>query len=186
MTDTRTISGLIASPQSVLEDYWNSRVAELKSQVDEEMEKNEGKCDITLRNLYELTELAVSHEQYCKPVEDYEPVTRVAKIRIQMPRKSIEDCFHIKTVSLYGVGLYAPVEGLLVPEHIRRRTNYDMVMAGKKNAVFDLSFIPQELQQEYEFRLAVPALNGLFVPKRCEMTGYMRSHKQIQYFDIMI
>lgn len=186
MEMTITKADLVCAPGEVVDQYWEQRVSALKAEVDAQLESGE-KVDPTLGSLSELLDASLAYDQYKKPSEDFEETTRIVKLRIRMPRQSIENCFGLKTISMYGVGLFAPVEGLLVSEWIRRKTNYDDCVQGKKGANFDLSRVPEEYQRNYEFRLAVPAMGGLFVPKKCDMTqGWISRTSQIQYFDIML
>lgn len=181
-----TKADLTCAPENVVDAYWEQRVNALKAEVDAQLESGE-KIDPTLESLSQLIEKSVELGQYKRPALDFEETTRIVKIRIRMPRQLIERNFGLETISMYGVGLFAPVEGLLVSDWMRKKMNYDECIQGKKGAYFDLSRVPEDLQKKYEFRLAVPALGGLFVPKRCDMTqGWMTRISQLQYFDIMI
>ena len=174
---------LVNMPDHIVDKFWRDKSESLHREVESKTES--GTLDPTLRALSELIDLSIELGQYIRPEDQFKKSTCVMKVRLNLPKNMIEKCFDIKTVSFYGVGLFAPVEGLLCDSTFRRDSNYDESRSGRKHApYFDLSSVPQELQDEYEFRIAVPAMGGLFVPKKCDMTSYISTTRQLEFFDL--
>lgn len=171
---------LMTMPQDQVEEYWMNKVESLRREIE-----SQSVSDPLSVSFLELMEEAISHDQYVK-TSDYSRVTRMVRIRMRMPRKLIEQLFNVKTTSVYYTGLYIPMEGLLVSEGLRYRSHYDHV--NQKGVWFDLaSHMPDWFKDEYEERLSIPAMGGLFVPKKSAMTqsGYLTRANQLQFFDIM-
>lgn len=105
-------------------------------------------------------------------------------MRINSPRSVVEKVFGLKTVSVYGVGLYVVVDGILLSGSFRSSSNYDRL--GKKGILFDLSSIPENIKEEYEFGLSIPAFDGIFVPRKSVLTSWISRSSQLQFFDISI
>jgi len=139
------------------------------------------------KSYVELIEKAVSLEQYKRCTTVYEPATRVLRIKIDLPRPLIEKYFNLKTISLYGIGLYAPIEGLLLSAGFRSSSKYDESCRPVKEApLFDISNIPEDIRKDYAFNLAIPASDGLFVPKKCTMTkDWLYTTRQLEYLDLL-
>lgn len=174
---------LINQGRDKIEEYWKERLDQMKVQV-MEMEDSEGYSDPTLSSLVELMELAISLKQYDSPRGTYEPVSRLVRIRINVPRSVVEKVFGLQTVGVYGIGLYAVVDGLLLSSTFRNKSNFDRL--GKKGISYDLSEIPDSIKKEYEFGLSVPAFDGIFVPKKSVLTSWISRSSQLQYFDISV
>lgn len=133
------------------------------------------------RSLYDLVKVAVENEQYKMPFREFTEVKRVVKFRVRLSREEIHKIFKVKTYSIYGVGLFTLMDGIMLTSQMRDYTGYDTT---GKHAYFDLSRVPSNLIEDYDFRLSIPALGGLFVPKKSPLTRWMDSTKQLQYFDI--
>lgn len=165
-------------------NYWEDTTLDYETKVKLSEETGE-MIDPTLKNLAQLMRLAMDCKQYERPlINEFEEVTKVLKIRINMPRKMIEQCFGIKTISLYGVGLFAPVEGILLSQGFRSRSGYDTCTT--KYGHYDLSEVPEDARSKYEFRLSIPALGGLFVPRKSAMTNWISRISQLQFFDLTV
>lgn len=166
-----------------LEEYASS----LRSRLEKEEIENDGKVDPILRSMIELMDLAVECDQ-CKRVYDntYEDVTKVLKVRINLSRKEIEQILNIKPVSVYGIGLFVPVEGIMLNSSFRKSSGYDDCCSNKKGAFYDTSSIPDEVLKSHEFRLSIPAIGGLFVPKKCSLMNWISSHRALQFFDLTL
>lgn len=134
------------------------------------------------RSVYDLMKVAIENEQY-QIAEEFLEVKRVVKFRISMPRCAMKQTLGIDTWSIYGLGLFTVVEGIFISSSSRQKSGYDTV--GSKR-FFDLSFVPEDIREKYEFSLATPALGGLFVPKKSNLTRWMSRVNQIQYFDLSI
>ena len=181
--EVRELYELLTKSPSDVGEYWMDRSNAMKAKI-AEVEEGKGEADLILRQLSELLDLACEYEQYNRPSVDFEKVTRVAMIRLRMPRPMIEKVFKVKTVSLYGAGLFAPVEGILMTSKFKQESGYED--CHRKHGKFDLSSVPEEIMKEYDFRLASPSgYGGLFIPKKTAMTHEMTSWKQIKFFDIM-
>lgn len=174
---------LIGMPDYKVDEYWEDRVDQYKSLI-KKAEESSQVIDPVLKNLSELIDLAVSLDQYKTASGEFNEVTRVLKLRINMPRKMIEKCFNLKTIGLYGVGLFAPVEGLLLSEGFRKKSGYDTCT--KKRGFYDLSSVPEDIRNSYEFRLSIPANGGLFVPKKSDLTSWISRAGQLQFFDLTV
>lgn len=166
-----------------IEEFWKDRLDQMRVQV-KVMEESEGYVDPTLSSLVELMELAISLEQYDRSHSSFDPVSRIVRIRINTPKSVVEKIFGVKTVSVYGIGLYAVMEGLLLPGSFRSKSNFDRL--GRKGVVYDLSDIPDEIKEEYEFGLSISAFDGVFVPKKSVLTSWISRSSQLQFFDLSI
>lgn len=182
---TESPLSLINKGSEVLEEFWNNRLSEMRKQVSE-FEISEGYVDPTLKSLVDLMELAISVRQYEGFVGNmFTPVTKVIRVNIKSTtRYVVERETGVKMISVYGVGLYTTMEGLMLSESFRDQSNFDKF--GKKGVVYNLSDIPDGYLDDYEFRLSIPALNGLFVPKKSLLTQCIDRAWQIQFFDISI
>lgn len=177
----KSVESLVNCDQIDVEEFWKNRLSEMKVQV-KEMEDSDGYSDPTMTSLVELMELAVSLKQYSRPTRQFNPVSKILKIRINTPRSVIEKIFGLKTVGVYGVGLYAVVDGLLLSRSFRTSSNFDSI--GKKGVKYDLSSIPEDIKESYEFGLSIPAFDGIFVPKKSVLTSWITRSSQLQFFDI--
>lgn len=166
-----------------IEEYWKTHVDQMRIKISE-MEDSDGYVDPTLTSLLELMETALEIEQYKRPVSYYEPVSRLVRIRVNAPRSVVEKVFGLKTISVYGIGLFAVVDGLLLSSSFRNKSNYDRI--GKKGVTYDLSDIPEDLKEEYEFGYSISAFEGIFVPKKQVLTSWISRSSQLQFFDISI
>ena len=166
-----------------LKNYWETRIEETRKTI-ESMTDEEKKFDPTFTSLYELLRRSVEFEQYKKVDDsvDFVEVTKMCRIRISSPRKTLEHALGIETLSLYGVGLYTPVEGIMLSSAARAKSNYDD--ASKKHVFLDFSFIPDEVYQTLDTRLISGALGGLFIPKKSGLTSWMSRYWQMEFFDI--
>lgn len=155
----------------------------LHSSVDYFVDKGE-EPDLMLKSLSELVDLAVSCDQFkmSTDLSPYEEVVRVCLIRIRLSRPEIEKIFKVKTVNIYGLGLFAPLPGILLSNEIRKQSKYDESLVRRK-VMYDLSMIPEDIRNNYEFRLSVPAMSELFVPKKTRLTEWLNSTKCIKYLD---
>lgn len=187
---------LKVAPEDVVKRYWEEHVVQAKNDlsafedtVDPNTKDYEIRSTLSFKRSYtELMEEAVHLEQYKKCSDTYEKVTRLIRIRIDLARPLIEQYFKLRTISLYGIGLYTPLEGLILSESFRVSSKYDESLIPLKGSpAFDISAIPKDIQDEYEFRLAIPAMQGLFVPKKSRMTqDWIGTAKQLEYLDIML
>ena len=135
------------------------------------------------KNLYQIMKIAIENEQYIKPYNDFTKVSRVCKVKVPLSREEIKKLFQIDTYSIRSVGLYTLLEGMMFTQSFRVSCGYDQTGIHRN---CNLSSIPPEIRSEYAFNLLIPAMGGLFVPKKTNFTEWMESRKQIEYFDIMI
>lgn len=164
------------------EDYWKDWLVGATDAIT--LEGGIDAVDTIQRSVFELMSEAVNIGQYKTCPHGYDRVERLVKIRIKLPRKAIEEMFGVETYSVYGVGLYVKMEGVLLNEYDRRQMNYDTF--NKKGVYIDTSFLPEEVTQNCDFRLVVPALRGLFVPTKSQLTNWLRGTFDLQYFDMTV
>lgn len=159
----------------------------LRERLEKESSENNGQVDPILKSMSELMDLAVECDQ-CQRVHDdtYEDVTKVLRVRISLSKKEIERLFNIKPVSVYGIGLFLPVDGLMLTSNFRKSSGYDDCCSGKKGASYSILSVPDEVVRSHEFRLSVPAMGGLFVPKKCHLMNWISSHRALQFFDLTL
>ena len=158
-----------------VKDFWNQWLVKTKNSLTDD--------DYLGKSVYEVMKIAIENDQYLPSYNEYEDVKRVVKFRIRMPREAMKKTLGIDTWSIYGSGLFTVMEGILLSKSTRNRSGYDTKGV---HAYFDTSFIPEDIRKTHVFSLAVPALDGLFVPKYCSLTRWMSSRNQIQYFDLTI
>lgn len=181
--------GKITTYEKEVGSHWISQISSLHEELSREMEsqgKESKSVDPILSSLVSLMDLAIECSQFQRSFSQFEDVTRVLKVRVKMSRKEIERYLDAKPVSVYGVGLYFPVEGLLLDSKFREDSRYDESLLGRKGVKFDISSIPESIRRTHEFRLAVPAMNGLFVPRKSKLMNEVRSSKSLQFFDISL
>lgn len=172
--------------QTTEQDKLNQYADLLKSKVEEEEAENDGKVDPILRSISELVSLASEIGQ-CKKEYDFIDRPKVVRVRIRLSRAEIEKIFDVKTVSVYGSGLYVPLDGILLDSSFRRQSKYDESLSGAKHSpYFDTSSLPEEVLKSHDFRLTIPAMGGLFVPKKSRITEWINSTRAIQFFDYTI
>lgn len=140
------------------------------------------KCDPTLKSISELISLAVECDQ-TDCTEDFVDKPKVLKVRIGLSRKEIEKVFGIKTVGVYGIGIFIPVEGIWLDEGFRSRSNYDKCILRTGRHFFDTSSLPEEIVKTHMPHLTVSAMRGVFMPKRSRLTEWVSSYRSLQYFD---
>lgn len=163
-----------------LEDY----AQRLRNEIEERDKQKEKVSDPILRSLSELMDLALECGQHeVKLDDDYEDKFKVCLTRIKMSKVEIEKCFGVKPVSVYGMGLFLPIEGIMLSSSTRRSSRYDDSLVSRK-VRFDLSGIPEEVIKTHEFRLTIPAGQCLFVPKKAPITGWLSSTKCIKFLDL--
>lgn len=161
----------------------------LLEKVEDEKLINDGKVDHDLKSLSDLMKLAVESNQTDVPLLDSNPtyidVTRVVRLRLKLSREEIRTMFGIEPVSIYGEGLYFPVEGILLPPSFRSESGYDDYVEGKRKAHYEyLKCVPKEVADTHEFRLTVPAIRRhVFVPKKSRLMDWVVSTRAIQFFD---
>lgn len=164
--------------QARLEDYSKSlhNLSDLSGDTEE-------KCtDPILRSLIELTDLAVECEQHKSYDDDFQDRVKVCLVRMRLKKKEIESMFGIKPVSVYGLGLFVPIEGLVMSQGFRSKSNYDKSLESRVR--YDLSSVPEDVRKSHEFRLTVPAMDGLFIPKKTSFTSWIASVWCIKYLDM--
>lgn len=178
----------------LLQEYWTDRLSDLKNRVeirDDEINsyvKIKGKKpphnsdDLLLDDMYELVSAIVECRQWENCINGYDKVKRVCRIMTRSPRSELEKNFNIKTISLYGVGLYVIVEGVLLSYTMRNLINYDNSFKRKQFIKLDKA---EGLEKEYDFRLISSAFGtGLFIPKKSALTSSLSRAYQLQYLDI--
>lgn len=172
--------GLFASNEEK-ELYWNWWLETQKVKLEDSK-------DSVTRNLIELVELAVACNQYRFEENEFEDVPRVVRLNIKLPRANIEKYFGVKTYSLYGVGLFTVVEGLMLSPTTRESLGYDTWKEStciNNSPCLDFACIPSQLRRNHRFDLVTPAMTGLFVPKESPMMDWVRANWAIQYFDLL-
>lgn len=165
----------------VLGSYWNDRLLEMKLKV-LEAEKSDGFVDPTMKSIVDLTEKAIQIHQYERPHGYFEKASRLVRVRINTPRSVLDKYFGLETIGVYGIGLYVVLEGIVFSESFRDDSNYDRT--SKRGVVYDLSKVPDDIKEEYNFGLSIPAFEGLFVPKKCPLTEMISRSSQLQFFDM--
>lgn len=138
--------------------------------------------DTLSESLKELIDAANGINQMSIPDNEFEDTTKIVKVRFKLSRKSVEKMFNIKTYSVYKVGLFIPLEGLILSPLTRRAMNYDGY--AKLHAKFNLDCIPEDVLNSHEFRLTIPAGCNLFVPKKSEVTQWISSIHNIQFLEL--
>lgn len=161
--------------------YWSVWLSE----AEETLSKSTDEKNWLQQSLYEVTKVAIDNEQYAVPVYEYEEVKRLVEVHIGMPRDGIKKYFNVDTYSIYGTGTYVLIEGIVLTRETRNQIRYDEILTGRKWASYDLSSIPEDILEKYAFNLAVPALGGLFVPKKSKLTEWLHSIRSLKYYDIM-
>lgn len=159
----------------------------LHSQIGDDSEDSQEErkvSDPVLKSLSDLMDLAIECNQHeMKFDDDYEDKPKVCLIRIRMSKKEIERNFGIKPVSVYGMGLFLPIEGITLGPSTRNLSKYDESLVSRR-VMFNLSSIPEDIIKTHEFRLAIPAGRGLFIPKKSPITGWINSTKCIKFLDL--
>lgn len=176
----------MSDPRWKQDEYWKNWLERMKGFADEaeEIKGAEAAERMTFldKNLYQIMKLAIEHEQYVRPYDDFTKVTRVCKVRIPLSREEIKKVFNIETYSIRAAGLYVLLDGMMFTSSFRRSSGYDQQGIHRR---CDLPTVPKEVRQEYAFNLLVPAMGGLFVPKKCNFVDWLTNRHQIEYFDIM-
>lgn len=173
------------SPEWMLEKYFNNWLAVTEANI-KKAEEDFGKADSIMTSLYEVMKDAIDLKQYVSPINEFEDVERIIKVRVRLPRTEIEKLLGFKTYSIYGVGLYVKMEGLVLSPRTRNDINYDNSLTRRKNQYLNCDVIPEDVLKDHDFSLAVPATgNGLFVPKKSRLTEWLRGTSDLQYFDLM-
>lgn len=142
--------------------------------------------DYNLRSLSELMDLSVKCNQTEVPFEDdYQDVTRVVRLRVRLSLSEIQSMFGVTPVSIYGEGLYFPIEGILLPPSFSKESGYDRILEGKQKVTYCYEpLLPKEVVDTHEFRLTVPAIRRhIFIPKKCSLINWVNSTRAIQFFD---
>lgn len=138
-----------------------------------------------IRSVLRLTELELDCNQYVRLTDDcFESIRRICLVRIRMSPDDIAKNFGVEVVHINYVGVLIPIEGIFLSSATRDKLHYDSCIQGKKGVKYDTSFLPDEIVDSYEFRLAIPAFSGLFVPKKCSLTDSMSSVKCLEYVDV--
>lgn len=172
-----------ATPISKREAYWKKWLEDHK--LPEELEDDpEFKEDTMARQLYNIIEKAYELKQFSYPEDEFEDTTRLLRVRIDFSQKELKACFGIDTYNLYGEGLYLPIEGIMLTSGTRSAINYDNSVT--KGARLKLDGLPVDVISTHKWGCAVPALNGLFVPKKTRIMEYIYSARALQYLDLQI
>lgn len=173
-----------------IQKYWEDNVSYLEDKLNEAYgDDGSGKPDLELRQLVDLMRAAIlEYDQYKKvPLsESYIKCTRLVQVRMPLSRESIHLLFRVKTYSMNGIGLYIPLEGILISSSLRKQSNWDDSQTSKKVEYNMKKLMPDWFGQEYVQRLAMSADNGLFIPKRCKMIddGWIDNRRQLSFFDL--
>lgn len=147
----------------------------------------EGNPDIMLLAMTSLMDALLECEQYRVLTEDcFEDISKICLVRIRMSAQEVARKFQAKVVNVYGTGMFIPIEGIFLSSETRQKTYYDASCRGRKDVSFDVSFLPEDVIRTHEFRLSIPALDGLFIPKKCEMVEWINSTKCLKYLDIRV
>lgn len=174
-------------PKWKQDEYWKNWLIRSKEFADaaEEISGPEATEMMTYldKNLYQIMKIAIDNEQYVKPYDDFMKVSRVCKVMIPLSREEIRKSFNIETYSIRSIGLYTLLEGMMFTKSFRDNCGYDQVGIHRN---CNLNTVPDDIRKEYAFNLLIPAMGGLFVPKRTSFTDWMETRKQLEYFDIMI
>lgn len=145
--------------------------------------RKEDEKDIVVRDLSSLIEKCVECEQWRRADNEYfDPTVRVLRVRTNMSRKVIEKVFEVVTIPVKNVGLFIPIEGLISSYKFRIESGYDDSF--KRRGNYNLDLVPDDLRRDYAFRLSIPAMDGLFIPKNTKLVDTISSVKQIQFLDV--
>lgn len=166
--------------ENTRKDYWENWLVKAEATLKEQEDKD-GKSDFLQRSLFDVTKLAVENEQYDHPASETDVVKRVMRVNLKMSRDSIKKIFEQETYTIYGIGVYTVIEGYLLTPETRKLSGYD---SKGKHSYFNEWVIPEEVRKNGKITLAVPALGGLFVPKRSVMIDWIWYRSQIQYFEL--
>lgn len=171
-----------ATPISKREAHWKKWLEDHK--LPEELENDpEFTEDTMAKQLYNVISKAYELKQFAYPENEFEDVTRLLRVRIDFSQKELKCCFGIDTYNLYGEGLYLPIEGILISSGTRDAINYDNAVS--KGARLKLECIPDEVIETHKWGCSVPALDGLFVPKKTRIMEYIYSARALQYLDLL-
>lgn len=161
--------------------YWQNWLTDATVRYEYYSSLKDDRMKYITEAIYNIMKIAIEYKQYLKPMDDEEVVTKMCKIRIPLSRAVVERVFHVDTFTIRGSGLYVLMDGIFYTESFRKNSGY-----GEKDGNFNVSSISDTIKEEYDFRLTTPALGGLFVPKRSELTSWLKDTQSIEFFDITI
>lgn len=158
----------------------NRLIRTLSSLTEETSDKED---DFLLKSVYQLTDLALRCRQYEKVVEDVlDDTEKVCLVRTKFSCSDLKVLFGVDPVNVYGTGIFLPLEGIILGPCSRERSCYDQSLEGK--SFYDVSFLPEDIVKSHEIRLSIPAMSGLFIPKKTEITEHIYSIKCLKYLDV--
>lgn len=170
-----------SAPLYLQDQYWQNWLVDATARYEYYASLEKDRMRYINENIYNIMKLAIENKQYLKPMLDEEPVKRLCKIHIPLSRAVVERVFNVTTYNIRGSGLYVLLEGLYYTESFRRKSGY-----GSKDGQFNISSIDPQILEDYDFRLTTPAIGGLFVPKRTELTSWLKDTQSIEFFDITL
>ncbi len=169
------------TPQYQQDLYWQQWLVDATTRYEYYASLTGDRMKYINEAIYNIMKIAIEHKQYLRPDYDAEPVTRMVKIRIPLSRAVVERTFHVETFTIRGSGLYVLMEGIYYTESFRRQSGY-----GSPDGAFNITTIPQNIKDEYDWRLTTPAMGGLFIPKKTDLTAWLKNTQSIEFFDITL
>ena len=170
-----------STPEYLQDQYWQQWLADATTRYEYYASLTDDRMKYINEAIYNIMKIAIENKQYLKPKYDAEPVTRMCKIRIPLSRAVVERTFNVETFTIRGSGLYVLMDGIYYTEAFRVQSGY-----GCKEGDFRVSTIPQEIKDKYDWRLTTPAMGGLFIPLKTELTSWLKNTQSIEYFDITL
>jgi hypothetical protein len=170
-----------------IKKHWEDKLSEYKEEIAiQENTLVNGKPmkpEYFLRSYSDLIEAALRYQQY-EGVDpelgvDYVKTTKLCRITATMNKEELEKNLGLECYTLYGHGLFAPVEGYVTTRQFREKSNYDWTR--KRGVYFDLFDLEKEPIMKH---LAVPFRSGLFIPVKSSLTSLLRSTRCIQVLEI--
>lgn len=164
------------------DEYWENYLEFLSKKVEEQLDRD-GFLDYVTDSYSKLMEYAVRLKQYKPCTTDYEKVTKLVKLKYKINVDLLRRIFNVDSINVYGEGNFVPLEGVMTSKDVRNSSNYD---SSGKYSYYSTTAFPDWVVNEYKCGLAIPAFDGLFIPKRCALIDRLSTIKQLEFFDITL
>ena len=168
------------------ESYWNKWLKVTGKKIENDtLDHSTSSSLLSLeRSLYEVMGEAIKLRQYEVPNKEYEvcDVKRMVKFRSYTSKEELKRTLGIEVLSIYGMGYFTVLEGIILHPDTRRLINFD-----GKDKKYDLTLIPQDIIDSHDFYFAVSCHgNYLFVPKKSSLLRWIEKAYNLQYFDLAV
>lgn len=169
--------------KNYLESYLSNSAKIISEMNEDEADKEIVKTNRMIKDLHELMQACYDNDQYVIPRDEYEDVSRLVRIRTKRSKKEMDSIkLDVPTYYVYGMGMYALMEGIILSSSTRKTLNYDN--CHKKGRVYNINCIREDIRESHDFRLAIPCYGGLFVPKKSVITEMLRGTFDLNFFEV--